>query len=108
MRALPFERKMTTFEYEQLRASQTCRGEQREHEPVRLVDTLDNQLHRLDRLAVITLDAWEGLWPVIVIIHSRPMGQCHVGRWFVPDQSLTTSSRQARLERPESVAHGLV
>ena len=39
VRTIPFERKMATFEYEQLRAPQTCRGEQREHDVCTSVHT---------------------------------------------------------------------
>jgi hypothetical protein len=106
--SLAVQREMTAFEHEQLRPPQPGRGEQLEHEPMRLVDTLDHQLHRLDRLAVIALDAREGLGPVLIIIHPRPVRQRHVGRRVVTDQALTTSGRQARLERPERVAHRLV
>jgi hypothetical protein len=44
---------VASFEYQQLRAPQPGRGEQLEHEPVRLIDTLDNHLHHLGRIALI-------------------------------------------------------
>ncbi|HEV7557204.1 MAG TPA: hypothetical protein VGO00_17175, partial [Kofleriaceae bacterium] len=99
MRPLTVEREMTAFEHEQLRAPQTRRREQLEHESMRFVDVLDNQLHRLDRLAVIALDARKGPWPVIVVIHRCPVRQRDIGRRVVTNQPLSTGRRQTRLER---------
>jgi hypothetical protein len=68
---------------------------------------LDDQLHRLHRLSLIVLAARERPRPLLLIdLHA--VWQRRLGRGVVANQTLTACGRQARLERPEGVPHGLV